>query len=214
MIVSDNDNLDTIEALSDKKDAVVGLSWRGNNYKIGKASWSMKGLFVFRSEFHGKSEIPMIWGKASLKDHKFKLYEGQQSGDRNDLHITLHPPDGDMGGKMHVRSSNKEILPENKRSIDWYPVISPFNLFHLYTPPLDVLTTTTEKINFLVPIPDHCTSSVVMRVDILPPSNKFQAPPASLVAFTPHFIAELMFTVVPDRLQATLLWPSGSDLSL
>ena len=211
----DPHNLDVAKSLPNKKDAYIGVSWKGNFCKIGKASWSKKGLFVFRSSFHQESSTPLLWGYANLKEEKFIFGEAKTKSYQSDLHITLHPPDEKNDGKMHVRASGAEILEENIRNIEWFPVKKPFNLFHLYTPPIDTLKPTKDKIDFKIPILDNTTNSLIMRVDIYPPESKFSnVPPASLIAYTPHFVALLTFIVSLDRLNATLLWPSGSELKL
>lgn len=208
-------NIDVAKALPNKKDAYIGLSWRGGLYKIGKASWSEKGLFVFRSVFHQSNNISLLWGYANLKEDKFILKEAEIKSYQSDIHITLHPPDKKNDGKMHVRASGKEILKENVRNINWFPVKEPFNLFHLYTPPIDSLKSTYEKIDFKIPILDETINSLIMRVDIYPRGTGFNnIPPASLIAYTPHFVALLTFSISPDRLNATMLWPSGSELKL
>jgi hypothetical protein len=204
----------TQKVLPNKRDVRMGLVWRGKNFKIGSASWSMKGLFVFRSTFHQECKTPILWGYANLKEQKFKLAEADTKSYQNDLHVTLHPPDKSHDGKMHVRSTGAEILEQNRRSIDWFPVNKPFNLFHFYTPPMDTLTPCKEKLDFTVPVPDDRSSSVVVRVDILPPKTAVMAAPGSLIAYTPHFIAVLAFFVSPDRLSATIIWPASSELSL
>lgn len=200
--------------LPNRRDVRIGLSWRGNNYRIASASWSMEGLFVFRSAFHKGSKTPIMWGYANFKDNKFNLSESTTQAYPNDLHVTLHPPDKTHDGKMHVRATNEEILPENKRHIDWFPVTKPFNLLHFYTPPIDTMPQYSGKLDFLITIPDEIPNSVVVRIDILPPSKMIPLPAATLIANTPHFLAIMSFFASTDRLEATILWPTSPELSL
>lgn len=174
----------------------------------------MDGLFAFRSIFHQKNNLPILWGYANIKNNNFNLSLANKKEYEDDLHVTLHPPDKKHDGEMHVRSTNKEILDQNRRRIDWFPVKKPFNLFHFYTPPIDSLTPYQNKLDFSVIIPDEQIGSIVVRVDIVPPNIGVTVPPGSLVAYTPHFIAIMGFFVSPDRLSATIIWPAGSDLSL
>lgn len=204
----------TQKALPNQKNVRIGLSWRGKTYKIASASWSMSGLFVFRSIFHQNSENRMLWGYASIKKNKFNLSEADSKDYQNDLHITLHPPDNEHDGKMHVRSTGVKVLRQNIREIDWFPVTQPFNLFHFYTPPIDSQVPYENKLDFVIPIPDEKTSSIVVRVDIIPPKTALTVSPGSLIAYTPHFIAVMGFFVSPDRLSATIVWPANSTLSL
>ena len=200
--------------LPNEKNVEIGLSWRGKKFKIGKASWSHKGLFVFRSFFHQETNTPIQWGFANKKNSLFLLSKSIKHSFESDLHVTLHPPDKKNDGKMHVRSSEQEILEENRRRIKWFPVIKPFNLFHFYTPPVNTLTPTPNKIDFSIPLPNEVTNSISLRVDIYPPQSKIPLRPANLIANTPHFIAVIHPSAIPQRVSATLLWPANEKLSL
>jgi len=115
---------------------------------------------------------------------------------------------------MHVRALGQDVLPENRREIDWFPVRKPFNLFQLNIPPINDLKPSKKTFDHAIPLRSDMHGSVIMRADIFPIGVDIPAGPASLIASTPKYVARLTFLVTDDILSPSIIWPSSSELKL
>ena len=201
---------------SKKHEARIALLWRGNLYPFGKATWGSDGIFVFRSAYHKNLPSPIESGDAIGQNNKLVVINGTQKRLKYlNARFTLHPPTKSKDGCMLFHGDKDEILLENRRSIDWFPVKHPFHLLTVVTPSLQYLKPTSGTFSYQIPFPHEYTGSVRCKFDCLPPATTVYAGPANLLAVTPNYILRLSFLGTGEQCTDMItIWPNDKELSL
>lgn len=206
-------NLEII-ARKDSKKTRLGIHWKGQWINFCTVEFLKDGSFVFSSKFHNSAQSIDI-GSAKQTKEGFVLHteNSNQYTIENGFHITLHP----RGQVMQFRKNfGGPIL--RKREINWFPVNTPFNLLHLYSPPLDICETESRKPDFIAPFPDEYTNSISMTIDIFPRNTEEHINYTSSIwvfwGWCPNYLVRVSFNKLNERTSALLLWPNDSNLIL
>jgi len=196
----------------DKKDIRLGIHWSNSWINCCSLGFSRDNSFYFSSKFHSQGNLQ--FGPSILKDdHLFDQKPDQYHSVKSGFHVSLHP----RGKFMHVKDNReKKIL--YKRKIDWYPVIAPFNLLILYSPPLDVCKLEKDKSDFYTKLPDSYKDSIQIRVDIFPRETKEHRPFIRSIwifwGICPDYLVRVSMNLIERRTPALLYWPADKDLKL
>ena len=118
---------------------------------------------------------------------------------------------------MHFRENYPgKIIDERK--INWFPVIKPFNLLYLYSPPLDQCFFSRKQTPFFSPISVDYKNSVQVKVDIFPRDTKTHYPNKNSIwifwGYCPDYLVRISLNYINKRVPALIYWPLGSELKL
>lgn len=191
------------------------LGWRGERINFGKAIFGEDGSFYFSSAFHNDVESnPVVeWGISRLAGNQF-VHEQITSTERNQkgMHFSLHP----RGQVMNVREqSNGRVF--FKRQLEWFPVVKPFNLLHVFSLPLKVCKKTTRTSGLIMDIPKEYEKSVELIVDLFPRDTKVHYPYKSIWVnwgICPNYLVRASFNLSNQITPALVFWPENNILEL
>ena len=133
---------------------------------LGSIKFSSDGSLVFISKFHSDENIGLAveCGISRFKDNKFNFHVPEKSFPvKSGFHITLHPGNQKMHFRRHYPG---EILYE--RTLNWFPVVAPFNLLYFYTLPLDLCKESLKKETFITPIEKNYKDSLLLKIEGIP----------------------------------------------
>ena len=118
---------------------------------------------------------------------------------------------------MHFR----EVYPGKilyERKINWFPVLKPFNLLFLYSPPLNACETTLKQSSFFTPVPDNYDNSILLKLDIFPRNTSQHNPIDNSLwifwGYSPNYLVRVSFILINQKTDPLLYWPNDSELKL
>jgi len=199
------------------KEAKIGLLWNGKSFPFVKITWQPKGILVIRSVYFKDLGEAIEWGKLKINESAELMPipgEKKKSIHKN-LKLTLHPPENGKRGCLVAHSDfDKCVLPENRRTMDWFPVVKPFHLLSIGSPSLERLVPKEEQFDFLIPIDKALAGFVRCKVDIFPPNEPVVAGEGAL-AFTPNYTVRIGFEGTNEPKDgAVIIYPLGEELNL
>lgn len=185
------------------------------NIDLGNLEFKTDGSLIFISKFHSDKEYDSTvqFGTSRFKNNQFHTHIPEKSLSVKDgFHISLHP----KSQKMHFRRHYPgEILYE--RSINWFPVNTPFNLLYLYTLPLDLCSQSKKKETFITPVDQKYNDSLLLKIDIFPRNTKEHFPYDNsifVIGYCPNYLVRVSLMLAKQRTAALLYWPEGNNLEL
>lgn len=194
------------------RNARILLVWRNTHINFGTYEFRTDGSLIFSSAFHNITDKPIEEGNSFFQEGKFTLASPDTIEHRHGIHLSLHP----RLQVVHLREhASGPILAS--RSIQWFPVTTAFNLFYLYSPPMNLCEPTQRRSHLIVPIPDSYEGSLLVKADIFPKDvNSFQIKDAFHVVpgFSPNYNILLTFKMINQIVDPTLMFPTDSRLFL
>jgi hypothetical protein len=188
------------------------LLWRDTYINLATYEFRTDGSLVFSSAFHNITDMPIEEGNATLQEDKFTLSLPDTLKQRNGIHLSLHP----RSQVAHLREhEGGPILISRK--FQWFPVTQPFNLFYLYTPPMNLCKPSSRRSHLSISVPNKYEGSLLIKADIFPENIKtFQVKDvfAVIPGFSPLYNVLLTFRMVDQIVDPILLFPTDSRLIL
>lgn len=216
MIIEDNIIYSTPEVISKKdgKNLRILLEWRKKRINFGTLTFVEKDASLyFTSAFHngpGATEIELGW--LSTKELPENLFSKEVAENIQGTHISLHG----KGQVMHMRENNSGKILASRR-LQWYPVFTPFNLLHVFSPPLVQCPETSRISGIINKIPDEYENSVKLKIDIFPRNTKIHQPEMAIWenwGYSPNYFVRTSILLPKVNTPALILWPHNEDLSL
>lgn len=197
----------------------IVIKWGDKCIYLGEAEFLKDGSLVFEAELYvgkGAGETIQL-GISNFKEGRFFNKPPDTSVQvGSGLHVSLHPTIDDRVGVMHFR----EHYPGNvlhRREIDWYPVITPFNLLHVFTHPIEMLPTSSKQQTVMTPIDPAYKESLEIVVDIFPRDAETHHPikgSAEVWGVCPDYLVRISIGLTGERSLGLIYWPMDSNLEL
>jgi len=203
-------HLNYINRLSKKLPIV--LQWGNKPIHIGEIEFLKNGSLVFDSKFHSDRCYgeKIEFGTARFRKNQFSNGSPENVKDiGKGFHISLHPASGNKPSAMHFRGHYPgEIL--YRYEFDWFPVVEPFNLIHMFTMPLDMCPESQKKATIESCISSDYKDSLELIVDIFPTKNGQHYPYLDCIEVwgtCPDYRVRISIIRAKQRTAALIYWP-------
>jgi len=206
------ENMIKVIGQRNNRNSRILFSWRNTYINFGSYDFRTDGSLVFTSAFHNITDKPIEEGNSAFQEGKFTLASPDTIKHRNGLHLSLHP----RLQVVHLREQASGPILVSRR-IQWFPVTQAFNLFYLYTPPMNLSEPTQRRSHLVVPVPDSYEGSLLVKADIFPKDvNSFQITDTFHVipGFSPNYNILLTFKMINQIVDPTLIFPTDTNLVL